>query len=410
MLFIGVTWPEPNSTAAGTRIMQLLHFFRGQGYRTVFGSSATGTPLSTDLEAIGVEKVPIQLNDSRFDGFITALNPNIVVFDRFLSEEQFGWRVAEFVPQALRILDTEDLHSLRRTRRECLKKGIPFSTDIWLQNDDTKREIASIYRCDLSIIISSYEMRLLTETLKIDENLLLHLPFMLDRLDAKAVENWPGYHGRRDFLCIGNGKHAPNVDAILWLKRDIWPLIRKRLPDADLLIYGAYLPEHIQQMDNLKEGFRVMGWTENAASAVQKARVVLAPLRFGAGIKGKLVEAMQSGTPSITTSIGAEGMHDGYPWNGSIEDTAGKFAKAAIRLYQESEQWKESQENGTAIVNGLYGKDALQPTLEATISKITNNLQDHRNHNFIGAMLMHHSMAGTKYMAKWISLKNNMRH
>lgn len=410
MLFIGVTWPEPTATAAGSRILQLLHYFREQEYRTVFGSTATETPLSIDLEALGVETVPIQLNDSRFDGFITALNPNIVVFDRFLSEEQFGWRVAEFAPQALRILDTEDLHSLRRTRRECVKKSIPFSNDTWLQNDVTKREIASIYRCDLSLIISSYEMRLLTETLKIDKNLLLHLPFMLDRLDAKAVEDWPEYQDRKDFICIGNGKHAPNVDAILWLKRDIWPLIRKRLPDADLLIYGAYLPEHIQRIDNPREGFRVMGWTENAGSVVQKARVVLAPLRFGAGIKGKLIEAMQSGTPSITTSIGAEGMHDGYPWSGFIEDTAGKLAEAAIRLYQDSEQWIKSQENGTDIINGLYGKDDLRSTLDATITKITNNFQNHRNRNFIGAMLMHHSMAGTKYMAKWISIKNNMRH
>ena len=106
----------------------------------------------------------------------------MVLFDRFLTEEQFGWRVADNCPQALRVLDTEDLHSLRHVREQCFKKEIPFTTDAWLADDKTKREIASIYRCDLSLIISSYEMELLTEVLKIDKSLLLLLPFMVNEI------------------------------------------------------------------------------------------------------------------------------------------------------------------------------------------------------------------------------------
>lgn len=277
VLFIGFTWPEPTSTAAGSRMLQLLNFFLEQKYRTVFTSTAAETMLSLDLEAMGIEKVGIKLNDSSFDLFVTDLNPDIVVFDRFLTEEQFGWRVAEFAPQALRILDTEDLHSLRTTRQSLFEKDILFSTGAWLQNDTTKREIASIYRCDLSLIISSYEMYLLAEGIKIDKNLLMHLPFMLDAMDEKTVEKWPSFEARKDFVCIGNGKHAPNVDAILWLKKEIWPLIRKELPDTNLHIYGAYLPEYIRQMDNAKEGFRILGWAENAEAELQKARISLAP-------------------------------------------------------------------------------------------------------------------------------------
>lgn len=407
VLFIGFTWPEPTSTAAGSRMLQLLHFFREQEYRTVFASTATETPLSLNLEAIGIEKVHIKLNDSSFDGFIRGLNPDLVVFDRFLTEEQFGWRVAEFAPQALRILDTEDLHSLRTARQTLFKKAIPFSTDAWLQNDTTKREIASIYRCDLSLIISSYEMQLLTDSLKIDRDLLLHLPFMLNALDEKTVEKWPSFEARKDFICIGNGKHAPNIDAILWLKKEIWPLIRKELRESDLHIYGAYFPEHIQQMENAKEGFRIVGWTENAESVLKKARVGLAPLRFGAGIKGKLIDAMQAGTPTITTSIGAEGMHGDYPWNGYIADTAEKFANAAIDLYQNPGEWHSAQQNAVGIINGRYDKSVLGSKLAETLLKIKENLQEHRKQNFIGAMLLHHTLNSTKYMAKWIEEKHS---
>ncbi len=408
VLFIGFTWPEPTTTAAGTRMLQLLHFFLEQAYRTVFASTASKTPFSLDLNTIGVEKADIKLNDPSFDQFIKELDPQIVLFDRFLTEEQFGWRIAEFAPQALRILDTQDLHSLRTTRQALFNEEA-FSTDAWLQGDTAKREIASIYRCDLSLIISSYEMNLLTETLKIDKNLLLHLPFMLDTLEIDSIEKWPSFEARRDFICIGNGKHAPNINAILWLKKEIWPLIRKQLNDVHLYIYGAYLPQPIQEMNNAKEGFRVMGWTENAEAVLQKARVGLAPLRFGAGIKGKLVDAMQAGTPTITTYIGAEGMHADYPWNGSIEATAEDFAQAAVRLYQNPQEWKRAQQNGVAIINGLYNKVAMGKKWADRIATIENNLAGHRRQNFIGAMLLHHTLASTKYMARWIAAKNKLR-
>ncbi len=407
VLIIGFTWPEPTSTAAGKRMLQLLNFFSEQEYRTVFASTATVTSLSLDLEAIGIEKEAIKLNDSSFDEFVMDLNPCIVVFDRFLTEEQFGWRVAEFAPDALRILDTEDLHSLRNSRQTSFKKHIPFSIDAWRQNDTTMREIASIYRCDLSLIISRYEMDLLTGVLKIDQNLLLHLPFMLETLDENAIEKWPSFKSRKDFICIGNGKHAPNVDAILWLKTEIWPLIRKQLPDANLHIYGAYLPQHIRQMDNANEGFRIMGWVEDAKAVMQQARISLAPLRFGAGIKGKLIDAMQAGTPTITTMVGAESVYGDFPCSGYIADSANDFANSAVRHYRDIETWQQAQQNAVAIINGLYDKEIVGQKLFYTLSKIQKNLPEHRKQNFIGAMLLHHTLASTKYMAKWIAIKTS---
>ncbi len=406
LLIIGFVWPEPTTTAAGGRMLQLIDFFSTKNYDITFASTATKSEYSINLSASDVKTESIVLNDSSFDGFINTLSPDIVLFDRFLTEEQFGWRVAEFAPKAIRILDTEDLHSLRQVREKLFKSNIEFIPSKWLQSDITKREIASMYRCDLSLIISTYEMNLLLNWIKMDKNLLLHLPFQLNKIDSAQIASWPRYNARKDFICIGNGKHAPNVDAIVWLKKEIWPLIRNSLPTANLHIYGSYLPEHIQQMHNPATGFYIEGWVENLAKLMGQRRINLAPLRFGAGIKGKLIDAMQCGTPSITTSIGAEGMHGELPWSGWITDDAESFANAAVALHNHASDWRQSQENGVAIINVFYDKAALDKRLLDKIQSLQNDLTEHRDGNFIGAMLMHQSIASTKYMSKWIEAKN----
>ena len=387
-------------------MLQLLLFFKDNNYQITFASTAQESNFSLDLEALGILKKNILLNDSGFDIFLQDLNPDIVLFDRFLTEEQFGWRVAENSPNALRILDTEDLHSLRSVRLESQKNKITASIAEWKQADVTKREIASIYRCDLALIISSYEMDLLCKEIKIDEKLLVQLPFMLGSIKESDKKQWLPFEDRTDFICIGNGKHAPNIDAIRWLKNEIWPLVRKNLPTVNLKIYGAYLPESILQLHQPKDGFLVLGRAEDAKEVVGQARVSLAPLRFGAGIKGKLVDSMICGTPSVTTEVGIEGMHANLPWSGKVSNDAYALAKNAFELYTHKEIWTKCQNNGVTIINHVYDKNILEEYLSRRINETINNIKEHRATNFIGSMFMHHSMASTKYMAKWIESKN----
>ncbi len=406
VLIIGCNWPEPGTTAAGGRMLQLIRFFLKQDYQLTFASTAAESEYSFDLESIGVHTQAILLNHHSFDEYIAQLNPTMVLFDRFLTEEQFGWRVAEHCPQAMRILDTEDLHSLRTARQLAHKKKKSFSIKSWLDQDLTKREVASIYRCDISLIISIYEMELLTEELKLDKDLLLHLPMMYNKIDAGQQKDWLDFDQKNDFVCIGNGKHAPNVDAIKTLKLVIWPLIRAKLRKANLFVYGAYLPQEIQQMHKPKEGFYVMGHAVNAQEVISRARLSLAPLNFGAGIKGKLLDSMLYGTPSITTHIGAEGICLDIPWNGSIANAPTDFAHAAVELYLNQEKWLIAQKNGMTIINSCYDKTVLQQRLSQKLKEVGTRLDQHRSGNFIGAMLLHHSMASTKYMSKWITAKN----
>ena len=412
LLVLGYVWPEPNSSAAGSHMLSLLTFFNQQGWQITFASPAQQGEHKVDLTELGIDEKTVALNCSSFDDFISELNPNMVLFDRFMLEEQFGWRVAKYCPDALRILDTEDLHSLRHARHQALKQNRHL-TNLDLNSDIAKREIAAIFRCDLSLIISDYELSLLKNHFSIPENILLHCPFMLDLRHFTDTEK--NYSDRQHFISIGNFRHEPNWDATLFLKQIIWPLIRKKLPKVELHIYGAYPPPKVTQLHNLKEGFLVKGWAEDAKQKMQQARVCLAPLRFGAGIKGKLAEAMFCGTPNVTTNIGIEGMAMGLDWSGlttdfdkfdNHKDSAVHFAEHAIQLYQNEVLWQQKQQNGYRLIKANFNKDKIQSRILARIGEIQDNLESHRANNFIGQMLHHHQLKSTQYMAQWIEAKN----
>ena len=408
LLVIGFVWPEPNSSAAGGRMMQLISLFQQQGFQVTFASPAQDSDFMIDLKQDDVEKKSIVLNCSTFDTFVKELNPSIVLFDRYMIEEQFGWRVAENCPSALRILDTEDLHCLRLARQKAFKEKREFQTTDLLVEDVAKREIASILRCDLSLMISEYEMQLLQTTFKIDSSLLYYLPFLLEADQILDLDNLLSFEDRKDFVFVGNFLHEPNWNAVQYLKETIWPLIKKQLHEAVLNIYGAYPSQKVLQLNNVKEGFLVRGRAENASEVVEKARVVLAPLRFGAGIKGKLLEAMQCGTPSVTTSIGAESMHADLSWNGFIEDNPDVFADKAVELYQEEKLWIVGQKMGAEIISQRYLRSLFAADFTEQINFLLHNLQQHRLNNFMGELLQHHTLKSTKYMSKWIEAKNKI--
>lgn len=249
-------------------------------------------------------------------------------------------------------------------------------------------------------------MDLLQNFFKIDQKLLYHLPFMLSQIDKTQVASWKRFDERKNFTMIGNFLHAPNVDAVLVLKNTIWKQIREQLPAAELHIYGAYPTQQILEMHNEKQGFIVKGYVSSPEDVVRNTKIVLAPLRFGAGIKGKLTEAMVFGAPSVTTSIGAEGMHGQLPWNGFVTDDFEDFAQKAVALYTDQKLWKTAQENGVTILNTHYNKDKYGPLLIAKIIEIQEKITEHRLANFLGSMLQHQTLQSTKYMSKWIEAKN----
>jgi glycosyltransferase involved in cell wall biosynthesis len=173
-----------------------------------------------------------------------------------------------------------------------------------------------------------------------------------------------------------------------------------------VLVYGAYPSQKVYQLDNPKERFFIKGRAENAVDVIRNARVLLAPIRFGAGIKGKLLEAMLYGTPSVTTSIGAEAMHGELPWNGFVEDTNESFTDKATELYINQSVWEMAQLNGFEIIKNRFCEADFLNGLRIVMENLMANLEGHRLQNFIGAMLQHHTLQSTHYMAKWIQEKN----
>lgn len=405
---IGFVWPEPKSSAAGSRMMQLIAAFQDQDYEITFASPCAKSEKAFDLSAIGISQIPIKLNHSSFDVFIKDLNPEVVLFDRFMMEEQFGWRVAEQCPNALRMLDTEDLHCLRKGRQQAFKDGNLFD-DTYLYNDYAKREIASIYRCDVSLMISEVEIDLLKHRFKVPNTLMLYVPFMLDAITEETIQKLPRFEERKHFITIGNFLHEPNYNSILYLKETIWPLIRELLPDVQLHVYGAYASKKVEQLHNDKEGFLIKGFADDVNIVMQQSRICLAPLRYGAGLKGKLIDAMQNGTPCVMTSIAAEGMFGDTNLNGIIEDVPEAFASKAVELYQNQSLWNEAQHNGLKIINERFNISIFQRSLFEKIDKVLFNLQTHRQDNFIGQMLQHHALQSTKFMSKWIEEKNKKK-
>ncbi|MBM97370.1 MAG: glycosyltransferase [Oceanospirillaceae bacterium] len=408
-LVIGYVWPEPNSSAAGSRMMQLIQTFQQRGYRVVFASPAEESSHAVALETLGIEAQTIELNSSSFDDWIAVLQPALVMFDRFMMEEQFGWRVEKSCPDAIRILDMEDVHSLRDARWKAVKQNrvagleLPTLGNELAHSELAIREVASIWRCDLTLVISEAEMDWLQTHYQLPASLLSYTPFMERHC---ASSNVPGFEERQHFVFIGNFRHAPNWDAVRLLK-EIWPQIRKQQPESELHIYGGYPPKKATDLHDPKQGFLVKGWAEDAQEVVRNARVMLAPLRFGAGLKGKLIDAARNGTPAVTTPVGSEGMY-------AIEETppaltscsVAEFIDNAVRIYTDPAEWRILSDAGQRLIPERFDADTHQQALMNRVEEIREQLEAHRQSHFYGLMLRHHSLKSTQYMSQWIEAKN----
>lgn len=405
LLVLGYVWPEPNSSAAGWRMLSLLQLFQRQGWQVVFASAADKSPHRVDLSQFGIAEISIALNCDSFAAQLQQWQPAAVLFDRFMLEEQFGWWVDEICPQALKLLDSEDLHCLRAARQQAFNEQRQVS-NADLTGELALREIAAIHRCDLTLTISRAELQLLSDFYQVPTAQLLYCPFFIENCE---IDTSSSFAERQHFSFIGNFRHEPNWQAVLRLKR-LWPLLRQRLPQAELHIYGAYPPPKATQLHAPKQGFFIKGWAAQAADAFLSYRVCLAPLSFGAGLKGKIIDAMCFGTPVVTTDIGAEGISrqtnfQDFPGSVAMDDQA--LIDAAVALYQDQSLWQQARHKA---IDCLAQFDAvrLMPQIWQQLSAVQQQLEQHRQQSFTGRMLKYHHHRSTKFMAQWINAKNKL--
>lgn len=398
VLYIASVWPEARTSGASTRVLQAIFALKSANFTITVASSAKETKESYDFEKAGIKKAAIQLNNTSFDTWVGELAPQIVIFDTFISEEKFGWRIAKYAPNAMRLLDTIEFHSLRFARKEKIKKGL---LELPLQNEISLREIASIYRCDLSLFVGDYEIDLVHENFQVSKNLLYYLPLTIPLSTKKTLKS---FEERIDFISIGSFLHPPNWDAVLRLKKTIWPQIRKKLPKARLLIVGSYASDKVKQLHNEKEGFIIKGFVEDAFLEMESAKIHLAPMNFGAGIKSKCVLAFQTHTPTITTSIGAEGLMPFNDFAGVVTDDEKNFIDSAIEIYQSKNRFDDANHKADKIIS-YFSKKSWHQNFIHHIQSLYKNLEKHRKQNFFGKLLLHHQHLSSHYMAKWIEEK-----
>ena len=396
-LLLAKQWPEPNSTAAGRRTLDILDLLADAGYRIEIASPAQPTPFQAKT---GYGEHQVAVNDSSFDDWVRELNPTLVIYDRFVMEEQFGWRVREQCPRALTLLDTSDLHSLREARHQAIKSGQPVN----LFHPIAEREVAAMARCDLTVMISQVEVELLKQHFCLPDWQLHYLPFLVRELPD--VNKLPGFDERQHLVMIGGFKHAPNRDATTWFAQEVWPQLHALLPGVECHIYGAYSDHAMHRFSDPITGLRVHGRTDDALATLARYRLNLAPLRFGAGQKGKILEGWLSGTPTVTTPIGAESMAPENAWGYPLSDDPEQFAATTANLYQNKADWLAVRDAGTrALESGFCHKDHA-PAFIQRIEDIAANLDAHRNRNIWGRILRRTEHRAEEFMSRWIEAKN----
>ena len=420
-LFFCLVWPEPSSSAAGVRLDYLIRLFIREGFELHLSSTAEQGPYSALYEDLdGVYRHNLDPNSSEISVKLAQINPDVVVFDRYPTEEQFSWHVMEACPKAIRILDTEDLHGLRRARQLTLeelenKGGL---THLYVAEHEIKptsvyntialREMVSMHRSDLSLVVSDVELSYAQKYYGIPINQLMYLPILSSRL-FEPFE--PLNNDMSTNACfIGNFKHIPNRDAVHFLRYQLWPHINKALSgqgdaNSECHIYGAYMDAKMERLHNPSIGFHMKGRVDDVYSTMAGYGVLLAPLRFGAGVKGKILDAISMELPVVTTPTGSEGLSvhlDGVDFPGYVAKTVEEFKQSAVKCLSTSAQNRWNFPDHKKLVQRLdteYGN--------AFIAQV-NNLIEGKNgiQHPIKLMLEQNSQLAHRYLSKYIQLKN----
>lgn len=424
VLFLSTVWPETSSSAAGVRTQDLIDGFQKAGRRVAYVCSSAVNEYTNKLRESGVQVFQCAANrEDAISDILTSLRPSQVVFDRFYAEEMWSFRVKSLLPDAMRVLDMQDVHFLREGRQEALKSGSPL--DSVLETRPTasfascQRELASIYRSDLTLVCSPEEIRLLSQHYNVPKDFLQLAPFFVDRISH--CFDTPSFKQRQNFMMIGNFRHPPNLDSVRWAVTEIWPLIRENLqtsrsqgePVPELHIYGSYCPSSAHnEFHRPSNGVFLKGYTPTL-EVMNSYRVCLAPLRYGAGLKGKIVDSWRHGMPVCTTPIGAEGLvteeDSSNQWGGFYKATAAdSLARDAAFLYKTETVWNNSQESGFRLLESLFDRESgLKKVIEAVQYRYTN-LEEFRAKNYFGAILWHQQMRSTEYFSRWIELKERL--
>jgi glycosyltransferase involved in cell wall biosynthesis len=254
-------------------------------------------------------------------------------------------RVRKHCPRAKLIFDTVDLHYLRE-QREAELSG---SARAMKSAAETRRtELGVVRRVDATVLVSAEEARRVQEVCP-DSDLriisMIHDPLA-------DIED---FEGRRGILFVGGFDHRPNQDGAEWFVSEILPRVRQSLPEEPFWIVGSGASRFMRDLS--APGVTVVGWVNELDSIYSRSRISVAPLRYGAGVKGKITQSLARGVPCVATSMACEGMPLTHQKSVLIADDDASFAAAVIRLYEDRDLWRSLSANGLEVVRAHFSRD-----------------------------------------------------
>lgn len=349
VLVIDHCTPTPDQDAGSLTCLEIMRAFMANGYKVTFipEDNFLYMPKETrNLQRIGIEAIYYPFYTS-VDDYLQQhghLFDVVLVFRSGAASRHLA-TIRKRCPGARVLYHTSDLHFVRE-QRQLEVEGVDEQRQ--RQAELTRKtELALIHAVDLTIVHSTYEQELLSRLAPTACTYVF--PWILDVVGCGTP-----FEARNGLIFLGGYRHIPNVDAVRYFVSQVWPLVRERLPDAVFYVAGSHPPPELTALDG-KDNVVVTGFIDDLRPYFEKVRLSVAPIRYGAGIKGKVAMSMAYGVPVVATRCAAEGMGllDGKQV--LIEDDSRKMADKIIALYQDESQWRELSEQSMEFVRNQYG-------------------------------------------------------
>jgi glycosyltransferase involved in cell wall biosynthesis len=360
-LFIDHTVPTPDQDSGSGDILWYMKIFIGLGYEVTFltaGGTIVADHYTDDLRRLGVvciaQAPPEAFVRANGAGFDVALLYRVNIATRFVG------LLRRVHPSIKLVFNTVDLHFLREERAAALYADRTAAR----QAEATMRqELDVMARVDATILLSPAEQKTIAALAPQARTWLIPIVREVPGLLAPL-------EGRRDVLFIGGFAHAPNVDAILHFVSEIWPQAGARCPGLRLLVVGSRPTEAVLALNNPQSGVLVLGHVPDLHSLLAGCRLSVAPLRYGAGIKGKIVTSLTHGLPCVATSVAVEGMGLTDGVDVLVADTAADYSVAIERLCTDDGLWQRISTAGLSFAEHQFSTATVQGNLERLLESL----------------------------------------
>jgi O-antigen biosynthesis protein len=344
----------PDQDAGSLRMLNMLQIIRDMGYKISFfpNNRYYPTPYVRDMQGMGIEilfhsymgtvKKYLKRTGASFDSVILS---RLNVADAYMDI------VKQYCCNAKIIFDTVDLNFLREQRQARLKNDDALIR----QAEKTKSfELAIASRADVTLVVSPEEKKIIE---KENPEICVKIVTTIHQVRSSSKR----FSQRNDLLFIGGFRHLPNVDAMIYFVKEVFPFISKQLPGIKTFIVGSHPPPEIAALAS--NDIIITGFVKDIEPYINNCRVAIAPLRYGAGVKGKINLSMSYGLPVVTTRIGIEGMYLEEGKDVLIAENAPDFADAVINLYTNGDLWNKLSANGLENVKNHFSFAAAEKSL-----------------------------------------------